>query len=661
VREKIRADGAASLTAPTAKATPNVRSVITLVAIFLGAFILAQYFATLVELPFSNPNEIVGTLTEIRYNPSTSIVRFLLIVLLPTFALTVAFFVLPRARAQQLFPPPAAERNEAGLWIWRQNVFVPVLIVATFLVALDTKSYLSVDSLENFEEGQTLSAGMSYLNGGVPYRDFSLFHGLYDEPLRTAIAFKLFGPSIGAMRTFHSINKIITFGFLAWFLMRLFHRNPTFVLLVLVVLHRLEPGGRYETLNRTHIEQLHSIIIMPRDLMLFAFLTALTFLAERLHRHRLSSASSRHAEGSVDKGIFWLSVVLGALPGLGFIHSMERGVYLLVAFTVIVLACYFFFFRGGPTAKPFLAGCVAGFVFSAALLTILIRGAFDAMLRILALVASTDIQLGFAYPYPFKDVPYVLISLMMAFNCFWVFRAFFRHWRAAQNLLEGIRNFMREHFMEAAMLLLSMLYYRNALGRADFIHVAYVLSVPTILFLFIALQHFIQPILWKTAPLKVLFITGVWMLIAMQGFLILRNIPRYNLFRENFPLAEDDARYLPDNWKGLVSFLRANLSRDESFYTLTDEISIYYFVGKVCPVRFQMLHMVVRNEYYQRQIITDLEAGNVKFVVADFKSLYYRLDGTSHEQRAPLVFDYIREHYQQYREIDGQVILIRKG
>ena len=80
-------------------------------------------------------------------------------------------------------------------------------------MALDTASYLSVDSLENFEEGQTLSAGMSYLNGGVPYRDFSVFHGLYDEPLRTAIAFKLFGPSIGAMRTFHSINKLSPLAF----------------------------------------------------------------------------------------------------------------------------------------------------------------------------------------------------------------------------------------------------------------------------------------------------------------------------------------------------------------------------------------------------------------------------------------------------------------
>jgi hypothetical protein len=501
---------------------------------------------------------------------------------------------------------------------------------------------------------------MSYLNGGVPYRDFSLFHGLYDEPLRTAIAFKLFGPSIGAMRTFHSINKIITFGFLAWFLMRLFHRNPTFVLFVLVVLHRLEPGDKYVGLNRMRIGQLHSVIIMPRDLVLFAFLTVLTCVAERLHRQRLSSASSGCAEGSADKEILWLSVALGALPGLGFIHSMERGVYLLVAFAVIVPACYFFFFRGGPTAKPFLAGCVAGFAFSAALLTVLIRGAFGDLLRLTTLVASTDVQLGFAYPYPFKDVPHVLIGLMMAFNCFWVFRMFFRHWRAAQNLVDGIRHFMREHFMEAALLLLSMLYYRNALGRSDWIHVAYALPVPTILFLFIALQHTVQPLLRKTAPFKVAFITGIWMLIAMQGFVLLRNIPRDNLFRENFPLAEADTRYLPDNWKGLVSFLRANLSRDESFYTLSDEISIYYFVGKLCPVRFPLLHMVVRNEYYQRQIIRDLEAGNVKFVVADFESAYYRLDGISHEQRAPLVFDYIREHYQEHRQIDGQLILIRK-
>ena len=83
-------------------------------------------------------------------------------------------------------------------------------------------------------------------------------------------------------------------------------------------------------------------------------------------------------------------------------------------------------------------------------------------------------------------------------------------------------------------------------------------------------------------------------------------------------------------------------------------------MGKLCPVRFPLLDMVVKNEYYQKQIMTDLEAGNVKFVVADFANPYYQLDGISNELRAPLVFEYIREHYQEHREIDGQVILIRK-
>ena len=65
--------------------------------------------------------------------------------------------------------------------------------------------------------------------------------------------------------------------------------------------------------------------------------------------------------------------------------------------------------------------------------------------------------------------------------------------------------------------------------------------------------------------------------------------------------------------------------------------------------------------YYQRQIITDLEAGHVKYVVADFSNFYYKLDGTSNELRAPHIFDYISAStIQEHREIDGQAILIRK-
>ena len=130
---------------------------------------------------------------------------------------------------------------------------------------------------------------------------------------------------------------------------------------------------------------------------------------------------------------------------------------------------------------------------------------------------------------------------------------------------------------------------------------------------------------------------------------------------ENFPLGTEDTAYLPQRWKGLVSFLRANLSANESFYTLSDELSIYYFVGKPCPVRFPLLDIIVKDEGYQKDIIADLEAQHVKYVVSDPASPYYQLDGFSNEVRAPLVFDYVRIHYQHYAEMDGQLILIRKS
>src|SRR5215831_16365989 len=177
----------------------------------------------------------------------------------------------------RLFPSASAEVSNkwrrTSAWRW----FLPTaLIITTLLVALDTPSYMSAGSFNAFEEGLPLSAGMSYLSGGTPFRDFIFTHGLYDEPLRIAFAFKLFGPSIGAMRTLQSINKIVTFGLLAWFLIRLFRGSAVWSLFTLFVLYWLEPAGELLPLNRAGLPSLHSVMIIPRDMSLFAFLVMLT-------------------------------------------------------------------------------------------------------------------------------------------------------------------------------------------------------------------------------------------------------------------------------------------------------------------------------------------------------------------------------------------------
>jgi len=656
VQQKLVVDEATGHNAPAAPAVATLGHLIIEAAGFSAVFLLGRFLAVRVRLPFSNPDGIIGTLAAIRYNPANNIVRFLLITLFPTGALA-AFFLLARgALVSWLFPLPLPEvSDEPGprtvAWGW---FLLPVVIVTALLVGLDSPSYMSVGSLEPFEEGLPLSAGMSYLSGGTPYRDFVFFHGLYDEPLRIAVSFKLFGHSIGAMRTLQSINKIVTFGLLAWFLFRLFRGNAASCVFALFALYWLEPAQ--EVLRqRAGIMHLHSVMIISRDMFLFAFLVVLTFLADKVRRPE-----------SAEKGIFWIAMVWSATPALGFIHSMERGIYLLVVFAVIVPVCYFLFFRGQPAAAPFLTGCAIGFFLSALLFTVLIRGAFAELGRFIALLVSNAVQLQFGYPYPVLDRPYTLIGLMMAFSCFWIFRMFFIHLRSGNGIVESIRGFLRKNFMEAALLFVSMLFYRNALGRTDWIHVAYVLSAPTILFLFVVIRHLFMPLsreiaIEKFARLKIAFVALFWIAAAGQGWILLGNVWRKDLLNENFPLAKDDSQYLPAPWKPVVSFLRQNLSPDESFYTLSDELSIYYFVGKPCPVRFPLLNMVVKNEQYQREIIADLEAHRVKYVVVDPQSDPFKFDGYSNELRAPLVFEYVRAHYQQYLDMDGQLIFARKG
>ena len=153
MKEKIRVDEAASLTAPTAKVYAERPFCDRFGRHFLRCVHAHSSFCASRPTAVFKSHEIVGTLTDICYNPLINVVRFLLIVLLPAICIDRGIFRVAARVGSATLSATCAEKNEAGLWIWRQKAFVPVLIVATFLVALDTKSYLSVGDLETFEEG----------------------------------------------------------------------------------------------------------------------------------------------------------------------------------------------------------------------------------------------------------------------------------------------------------------------------------------------------------------------------------------------------------------------------------------------------------------------------------------------------------------------------
>src|SRR4030095_5089245 len=116
---------------------------------------------------------------------------------------------------------------------------------------------------------------------------------------------------------------------------------------------------------------------------------------------------------------------------------------------------------------------------------------------------------------------------MMAFNLFSVVGDFLRHLRMSRRMPELIRGFVQAHFIEIGLLLGSMLYFRNPLGRSDWIHVAYVLPAPVLLFLYIIFRRGLYPLMVHAGTLRKSVNIGVVALcFVLSGSLVGRILRR---------------------------------------------------------------------------------------------------------------------------------------
>jgi len=115
----------------------------------------------------------------------------------------------------------------AGGCIKIPQILFYVLIIS-FIVFIAGNFYPhhnNVTELDYFHEGETLGTAIDYINNKVPYADTIFVHGVFQDPLRSVLAFKIFGHSIAALRTVDSILNIITLLLFSTFLYLLFEKN----------------------------------------------------------------------------------------------------------------------------------------------------------------------------------------------------------------------------------------------------------------------------------------------------------------------------------------------------------------------------------------------------------------------------------------------------
>ncbi len=557
-----------------------------------------------ISLPFHNPWNVMGLPALQGFHPANNILRFLVLMACPAVALLVANRIWPGMLAA-----PAARRAEPAEAAGPRGGILLVALAA--LAGFNIPTYHAWGPLNRFHEGESLGTAVSHLHGQIPYQDYLFVHGVYQDPLRSAAAFRLFGRSIGSPRALESAVKIAAFALLGWLLWELFERRWVAAygaLLVVVALHGLV------ALEAMWLP-LAPLRLMPRDVTAMAFLVALV----RLYRRPEAGAGA------------WF--VASFVPVASFGYSIDRGFFLTATALVGLPLLRLLIRRQGRFWLPVLAGVAAG----GAVLGWLLEWRAGEFVRFTFLTMPRYKEWMDGIAFPIHQAPMWGLGALAALNLFQLTRLL---------LAEGGREFLRKYFLEVCLLLLAVFYLRAGLGRADIVHVS-VNSWPSYL---LACRLFLEAGLKRR-----LVVAGAVGLAAV----CLVQIPRAGLMAQNFPLGRPDSFYLPAGYLQAAAAVRQSLGPGESFFTMTSEALWYYLVDRPCPARFPVVWFAAP-AFYQQEIIRDLERNNTKLVLYRNAAPSNRIDGIGNEQRLPLVASYLQEHYEPWRKIEDHEIWIRR-
>ncbi len=602
-----------------------------------------------IKLPFRNPWNVVGPMALDGFNPANTIVRFALTVLLPSVLLLLLVFLGRDRISSVLFFEPGKPGYVPGWKPPRAAAALLGLLLAAFVLvaAVNFPTLPShQEKMDTFHEGESMGPGENWSAGQKPYADYVFVHGPYEDPIRSALAFKLFGRSIASVRTLQSINKIIAFFLLAFLLFRLFKGDWLFTFLSLILLLYCS-GSLSAPFHRNPL-----VMYFPeRDMTAFAFLIVVTYMSDALN----DAGTSR-------KKLFAVGFLFSFVPLASFAYSIDRGFYNTAAYVILLLLLFFVFFNRKHVRLGFISSTVLGAAAAMVVLGFALRWDFGAFARFafLDITRYKELLEGIVYPIhcPMGLRMVLLIGLSIFSTAFRFLRVFELSARRAG---PAVRRFLEDYLVELALLLLAVFSFRSALGRADIGHIEYSSAFTYFFLIYVFLKHYLARWLREQGGRRVF----TWLVVAMAAVIMVVGCYRVadrDRLNANFPAVKGypDSHFMPAGYAETSEWLKAHLEKDESFVTMTNEASWYYFVDRPSPTRFQVAWFAAP-EKYQREMVRDLETRNVKYVIYRNANPVNDMDGIRNEKRLPIVFDYIDRNYRPCRDIGGNRIWVRKG
>jgi hypothetical protein len=617
-----------------------------------GIYIISFAIALLISdkiavLPFSNPWRVTGILTQKEYNPANNIIKFITIITLPSLVLATSFFLLKSKKELSTQEKKLAKANSEGFSIGstmgkKKLFFLSIIIIS--VVALNIPTYHSNrKSVDSFHEGESLGTAISYLANKVPYKETIFVHGIFQDPLRSVIAFNLFGKSIGSVRTLESIVKILSFILLFILLLKLFRQNYLYAYITFLILMF---GSILISFNyfRDFPELL---LILPRDVTTFLFIILFLSLRQIVINDRTFSIVK-----------FALIVFLFSfVPLASFSYSIDRGYYLTATFLTISPVMLFFSAKKG-FAKYFLLSSSLGLVSAAVLLFYLLNWDFSAFFEFVFLIMPKYKELMDGKEYQFYNIKFLFPVAIIALNTYWVTYHLLKEVFKGDNILSSLLQYFKAYVIEICLLVMSIFFFRSALGRSDLEHVQYSSVLSYVLLTYIFIKYYLHVFLQENKRWeKVLIIFTIISvsLLTTAGFY---RIYKHDLLEKNFPYNIDDSHFIPDQYKNTITFIKSSLGEKDTFFTMTSEAIWYYYINKPCPSKFPVVWFAMPY-FYQEQTIRDLKDNNVKIILYKNNNWSNTIDGFTSQERLPIIDSYIKEFYSFFKIIDGNELWIR--
>ena len=592
------------------------------------SILISTFLWSKINLPYSNTHNVEGIYASLEYSAHNDVVRYIFFIGFPILTFFLSLFHFKKKEFVDFkdlltvnYEYPAFNKSTKKILIFSFIIFVTYILV----------EFLSLNmpgmKIDYLHDGDYLTAAMNYFLTSNIWSSFAV-HGT-SMSIYPNLMWKIFDvESVGAYRLFPFFLIILVKLFSLYFvfqLTKIASLNDSFKIIFFII-------SSFVILSMSDYGGLSNGGYNPisyRDLYLIFFLILLFNIII--------------LEKSNYLNIFLISII----PSFTILLHTDIGIYL--NFTLIFLMIYLYIIKNKK--NWFIILVISSFWFL--VLAYMGLDEFKSFFKnILILTSSIDYLHGIPYPEPFFDISESKhgtrgtkgLILQLIAGLLITYKVFIKD--------SKIENKKKIFFI--FLLILSVVFYRTALGRSDSYHMKMSSDLPiliisffTIEYLLINIEKFLKSFQDKVVNYTFLIIFIFAILYEGNTTLNYKNIKDIkNRYTEFVKL--EDSFFMNNDTIDLINYLKKVTKKEKCIQNFTYDNAIPFFLKKISCTPYYSSWLasppVMQEDYIKR-----LKIANPNYII--YKNDKFILERFTHE-RLKLVDNYINQNYNFHIKVN---------